>query len=261
MKEDLLRAGLPAWTLDDLDLTLPHEVAVLHDVIERFDLERRVEQATPLRRIEHDAVMQPVDPQVGDIADPVADFGPEFLPELEIPLQVGRLHADAVELGDAGVTAGKITAAALGRARDQIDAVAGAILGQQRGLNIATLAVAGPRAALSDTAFVQPLLDLIQRRLVPDFDPDAGAAARTVAEAHRAKAAIRAESNLAILLRHALQAEDIGRKPRAGLQLARREPDIADRHNERMAVRFHGCRFPHRTLDRGCRSFRKTLII
>src|SRR5216684_3072987 len=259
MKEDLLRAGLPARTLDDLDLALPHEVAVLHDVIERFDLERRVEQATLFRRIERDAVMQPVDPEVGDIADPVAEFGPEFLPELEIPLQVGRLHADAVELGDAGVTAGKITAAALGRARDQIDAVAGAIPSQQRGLNIATLAVAGRRAAGNKAASAQPPLDFIERGLVPDFDPDARAAARTIAEAHRAKAVIRTESNLAILLRHALQAEDIGRKPRTGLQLARREPDIANRHNERLAVRIHG--LPRRTLDRGCRSLRKTLII
>src|SRR5258708_12561199 len=105
MKEDLLRAWLPAWTLNDFDLALLHKVTVLHDVIECFDLECRVEKATLLGRIERDAVMQPVDPQIGDIADPVADFGPKLFPELEILLQVARSHSPATHLHAACTTA------------------------------------------------------------------------------------------------------------------------------------------------------------
>src|SRR5258705_11471092 len=53
MKEDLLRAWLPAWTLNDFDLALLHKVTVLHDVIECFDLECRVEKATLHSRSKH----------------------------------------------------------------------------------------------------------------------------------------------------------------------------------------------------------------
>src|SRR5712664_1543341 len=137
MKEDLLRARLPAGTLNDLDLVLLHEIAVLHDVIERFDLECRVEKATFLCRIERDAMMQPVDPQIGDIADPVAYLGTKLFPELEVAAEVGRSHSNTMKLGNAGVTAGEISAAALGWMRDQIDAVTRTIPGQQRRLNVA----------------------------------------------------------------------------------------------------------------------------
>src|SRR5580693_660376 len=123
MKENLFRARLPAGPLNDLDLAFLHEVTVLHDAIERFDLECRIKQAALFRRIERDAVMQPVDPQIGDIADPVADFGAESLPELEIPRHVGGSHSDTMKLGDTCVTAREIAAAALRRAHDQIDAV------------------------------------------------------------------------------------------------------------------------------------------
>src|SRR5260370_7211428 len=93
MKEDLLRAWLPAWTLNDFDLALLHKVTVLHDVIECFDLECRVEKATLLGRIERDAVMQPVDPQIGDIADPLADFGPKLFPQPHILTHTGQSHS------------------------------------------------------------------------------------------------------------------------------------------------------------------------
>src|SRR5260370_976013 len=141
MKEYLLRARLAAGTLHDPDLAFLHEIAVLHDVIERLDLERRVEQAGLPCRIECNAVMQPIDPQIGDIADPVADLGAERFPELEVFCQIGRSHADAMKLRNAGVTARKITAAALHWTRDQIDAVAGAIVDDKRGLHIAKLAI------------------------------------------------------------------------------------------------------------------------
>jgi hypothetical protein len=173
MKENLLRARLPAGTLNDLDLAFLHEVAVLHDAIERFDLECRIQQAALLCGIERDAVMQPVDPQIGDIADPVADFGAKPIPELEIPLHVGGSHSDTMKLGDTCVTAREIAAAALRRAYDQIDTVAGAVSGQQRGLNIAKLTVMGGRPARDKADVAQSLLNFIQRLLVPDFDPDA----------------------------------------------------------------------------------------
>ena len=215
MKEDLLRAWLPAWTLNDFDLALLHKVTVLHDVIECFDLECRVEKATLLGRIERDAVMQPVDPQIGDIADPVADFGPKLFPELEILIQVGRSHSNAMKLGDAGVTAGEIATTTLGWPRHQIDAVAGAITGKQGCLNVAKLTIVGRRAAHSKAVSAQPLLDLIEGLLIPDFDPDA-------------ETVIRTERNFAIFLRYALQAEDISRKSRARMQLACQESNIAD---------------------------------
>src|SRR5258708_27216765 len=107
MKEDLLRARLPAGALHDPDLALLHEVAVLHDVIERLDLERRVEKARLACRIERDAVVQAVDPQIGDIADPIADLGAERFPELQFLGQLNRLRADTMKLGNSGVTAGK----------------------------------------------------------------------------------------------------------------------------------------------------------
>src|SRR5260370_9977110 len=147
MKEDLLRAWLPDWTLTDFDLALLHKVTVLHDVIESFDFECRVEKATLLGRIERDAVMQPVDPQIGDIADPVADFGPKLFPELEILIQVGRSHSNAMKLVDPGYTAGAISTTTLGWPRHQIDAVAGAITGTQRCLKVANLTHLARRAA------------------------------------------------------------------------------------------------------------------
>src|SRR5881398_2377815 len=119
MKEDLLRARLPAGAFNDFDLALLHEVAVLHDVIERLDLERRIKKTTLLCRVERDAVMQPIDPQIGDIGDPVAYFGSKLFPELQIPLYVGRSHSNAMKLGDAGVSAREIPAAALRWPRDQ----------------------------------------------------------------------------------------------------------------------------------------------
>src|SRR5258708_1710240 len=229
MKEDLLRERLPAGALHDPDLALLHEVAVLHDVIERLDLERRIEKARLACRIERDAVVQPVDPQISDIPDPVADLGAERFPELEVLGQVDRSHADTMKLGNSGVTAGKIPTAALRWARDQIDAVAGAIAGEQRGLHIAKLAILRARAARNKPAAAQPPFDFIKRLFVPNFDPDTRAPARAVAEAQGAKTVIRTESNLAILLRHALQAENIVRKPPAVVLLACTPPDIADR--------------------------------
>src|SRR5882672_1720269 len=175
MKEDLLGARLAAGALHDLDLTLLHEVAVLHDVIERFDLERRIQQTVPLRRIKRDAMVQAIDPQIFDVANPVADLGAEFFPDLKIPRHVRRPDADAVKLGDAGVTAGEIAAAALRRARDQIDAVARTIPSQQGSLNVAKPTIICCRAAYSEATFGQPLFDFNKRRLVPRLDPDARA--------------------------------------------------------------------------------------
>src|SRR5258708_13235983 len=147
MKEDLLRERLPAGALHDPDLALLHEVAVLHDVIERLDLERLIEKARLACRIERDAVLQPVDPQISDIPDPVADLGAERFPELEVLGQVDRSHADTMKLGNSGVTAGKITTAALRWAPDQIDAVPGAGPAHHTGLHTAHLAILPPPAA------------------------------------------------------------------------------------------------------------------
>src|SRR5260370_38743416 len=172
MKEDLLRERLPAGALHDPDLALLHEVAVLHDVIERLDLERRIEKARLACRIERDAVVQPVDPQISDIPDPVADLGAERFPELEVLGQVDRSHDDTMKLGNSGVTAGKITTAALGWARDQTDAFAGAIAGEQRGLHIAKLAILRARAARHKTPAAQPPFDFLNPLFVPNSDPD-----------------------------------------------------------------------------------------
>src|SRR5258708_35080164 len=171
MKEDLLRERLPAGALHDPDLALLHEVAVLHDVIERLDLERRIEKARLACRIERDAVVQAVDPQISDIPDPVADLGAERFPELEVLGQVDRSHADTMKLGNSGVTAGKITTAPLRCARDQIDAVAGAVADEQRGLHIAKLAILRPRAAHNKTAAAQPPFHFITRLFVPNSEP------------------------------------------------------------------------------------------
>src|SRR6266849_6992303 len=171
MKEHLFRTRLAAGALHDLDLAFLHEVTVLHDVIERFDLERRIQQTVPLRRIKRDAMVQAIDPQICDVANPVADLGAEFFPELKVPRHISRSDADAMKLGNAGVTAGEIAAAALRRARDQIDAVARTIPGQQGGLNVAKPAIICCRAAYSEATFSQPLFDFNKRRLVPRFDP------------------------------------------------------------------------------------------
>src|SRR5260370_16719966 len=92
MKEHLFRTRLAAGALHDLDLAFLHEVAVLHDVIERFYLERRVQQAMPLRRIERDAMVQSIDPQISDVADPLADLGAEFFPALQVPRHTSPSH-------------------------------------------------------------------------------------------------------------------------------------------------------------------------
>ena len=88
-------------------------------------------------------MVQSVDPQVGDITDPVADLGPERMPECEVAGVIGCAEPNAVEFDDAGIPRGKIAPSASGRPDHQIDPVAGCILGQQRRLHVAALALAG----------------------------------------------------------------------------------------------------------------------
>src|SRR5882672_2745322 len=77
VQEHLARSSLAARALHDPDLAFLHEVAVLHDLIKRHDLERRVQEPIAIGWIQRDAVMQPVDPQIGDVADPIADLSAE----------------------------------------------------------------------------------------------------------------------------------------------------------------------------------------
>lgn len=84
MQEHLAQSGLAARALHDPDLGLLHEAAVLHDLIERLDLERRIQEPIVLPRIQRDAVMQSIGPQIGVVVDPVADLGAKRMPEREV---------------------------------------------------------------------------------------------------------------------------------------------------------------------------------
>src|ERR1700704_6110078 len=103
VQEHLPRGGLAAGALHDPDLAFLHEIAVLHDLIERLDLERRIEEPIAIGRIQRDAVMQSVDPEIGDVADPVADLGAKRAPEREVAGVVGGAKPDAVKRDDAGI--------------------------------------------------------------------------------------------------------------------------------------------------------------
>jgi hypothetical protein len=70
MQEHLLGTGFASGALHDPYLALLHEIAVLHDAIERLDLERRVEQAVPLRRIKRNAMVKTVNLQISDVTHP-----------------------------------------------------------------------------------------------------------------------------------------------------------------------------------------------
>src|SRR5215207_8276683 len=121
MQEHLLRRSLTAGALYDPDLAFLHEIAVLHDLIERLDLECRVQEAIALRWIQRNAVVQSVDAQVSDVADPVADLCAERPPEREIAKVVGGAKPDAMKLDDAGVARREVATPASGRANHQID--------------------------------------------------------------------------------------------------------------------------------------------
>src|SRR5438552_12768988 len=116
MQENLIGRGLAAGALHDLDLAFLHEVAVLHDLIERLDLERGIQEAIAFRWMQRDTVVQSVDAQIGDVADPVADLSAERAPEHEIASMIGAAKPDAMKLHDAGIARRKIAPAASGRA-------------------------------------------------------------------------------------------------------------------------------------------------
>lgn len=87
---------------------LLHEVAALHNVIESLDLERRIKKSRSVRRIKRDPMMQPVDPQIGDVAHPIAHLGTEDFPEAQVSGQIFRSQTDTVKFEDSGIPAGKI---------------------------------------------------------------------------------------------------------------------------------------------------------
>src|SRR6516225_1603129 len=123
MHEDLTRCGLAAGSLNDPRLIVLHEVAVLHDLIEPFDLEGGVEQTVPSRWIERNTVVQVVDKQVSNVSDPVGHLGAEQTPEGEIADMIGAAEADALELHNAGIARRKVAAAAARGSDHEIDAV------------------------------------------------------------------------------------------------------------------------------------------
>src|SRR5262249_6245573 len=155
-----------------------------------------------LRRIERDAVMQPVDPQISDVADPVADLCAQRPPEGVIAGVIGAAQANAVELDDTGVARREIAPAAPDRTHHEIDAVVRGVRGEQRGLHVTAPAFAFARVLHRKAELAQPSAYFRQRRLVPELDADARAFAEVLAEAHRAEAVVRAEGDLAVLVGH-----------------------------------------------------------
>src|SRR5262249_9490870 len=136
MQEQLPRGGLATGPLNDLHLVFLHEVAVLHDLIERLHLEGGVEQTVPSRRIESDAVVQIVDAQVSDVSDPVGHLSAEQSPEGEIADVIGAAQADALELHNASVAWRKVASTAPGGACHEVNVVSGCIVRKQSGLHI-----------------------------------------------------------------------------------------------------------------------------
>lgn len=177
--------------------------------------------------------MHPVDPQVGDIANPIADRGADGLPENEVADVVGGTKPHAMKLHDAGIAGRKIAAAATAGAHHEVYPVVRGVFGQQRGLDITAVAFSRAGVSHCKAELTQALADRLESLIVPYFDPDACVLARIAAEAYRAVAVVRAKCDLAVMLRNPLQAENVRHEPRTGVEFADRKPDIADGRNQR----------------------------
>jgi hypothetical protein len=131
-----------------------------------------------------------VDLQVGDVTHPSPHLGAQSFPEFKITIGTGRSQPHAMQAGNAGVAARKISPAAVTGPYHQIDVVAGAVFSQQCGPDMAAMTRIRRRARHDKIAIPQQLFDLIKRRLTPDLDAGAGSAIRIVAEADGSKPVI-----------------------------------------------------------------------
>src|ERR1700732_3619458 len=104
-------------------------------------------------------MMQMIDAEVGDIADPVSDVGAEQAPEREVADMIGAAQADTLELDDAGIARRKIEPAAAGGTGDEINAIAGGVVRKQGGLHISPPAFVRARRPHGKVLRLQPLAD------------------------------------------------------------------------------------------------------
>src|SRR5262245_19482303 len=73
--EHLSGCRLAPRPVHDLDLPLLGEVAILHQGIEALDAVGDIDEASPVGRVEHHAMMHLVDAEIGYLTDPVGYLG------------------------------------------------------------------------------------------------------------------------------------------------------------------------------------------
>ena len=95
-------------------------------------------------RKQRDLVVDLIDAKQGRLADAVADARAErACPEDLVAACIFRAQPHVAEAGDAGIAPGKVTRAAVVRAHDQVDQVAGGVAKRHTGLDPAPLTSRG----------------------------------------------------------------------------------------------------------------------
>src|SRR6516164_185811 len=107
-------------------------------------------------------MVQPIDTQVSDVPDPVADLGAERAPEGKVANVIGGAQADAMELNDAGVAWREVTSTAPHGTCYQSDLISGCVLHAQGRMHVPAATFESIRHSYGKAASAQARADLLQ---------------------------------------------------------------------------------------------------
>src|SRR6266480_783608 len=136
------RRRVAARSEDDLHALFAQEIVGAHHVVEILDLVVDVLHPGVRRREQRERMVNGAYPKERRVADPVRHAGVQQpRPERFVARSVRGAQPDVAEVRDSGVACGKIAFAAVRRAHDDLDLVAGRILEGEELLDAAQLAL------------------------------------------------------------------------------------------------------------------------